>query len=153
MLSFSGKFFYAVDGKGRVNIPAVFRSQLEKGPDHTFHVLMGPNDCLFVYPREVFSSIAKQMEQKFGSMATPDEERRFFLQTMANAHPTRCDQQGRILVPAEHLRYAGIGSEVLIIGVVNKLEFWKPQVYEEFVLKGRLSPQERVQKFGGVDRP
>ena len=152
MLSFSGKFLYAADGKGRVNIPAPFRSQLSEDSDNTFHVLMGPNPCLFVYPREVFFKIAQRLEKKYGSMSTPPEQRRFFLQTMANAHPTRCDQQGRILLPEEHLRYASIRKEVLIIGAVNKLEFWNPQQYESFLAEGDLNAQDRVRQFGGVDR-
>jgi MraZ protein len=71
---------------------------------------------------------------------------------MANAHPTRCDQQGRILIPEEHLHYASIKKEVLIIGVVNKLEFWNPRHYSTFMTEGNLNTQDRVRQFGGVDR-
>ena len=152
MLSFSGKFLYAADGKGRINIPAPFRSQLSEPSDSTFHVLMGPDGCLFVYPREVFQGIAQKLEKKYGSMSTPPEQRRFFLKTMANAHPTRCDQQGRIIIPEEHRQYAAIENEVLIIGAVNKLEFWNPGRYAAFIAEGDLNDQDRVRRFGGVDR-
>jgi MraZ protein len=152
MITFSGKFLYTVDAKGRINIPAVFRNQLSAESENAFHITHGPNDCLFVYPREIFTAIAAKLEVKYGSLATPDEERRFLLETMANAHTVRCDQQGRIVVPREHLDYADIDGDVLIIGVFNKLEFWNPVMYETFMKEGRLSQKERVKRFGGADR-
>ena len=152
MITFSGKFLYTVDAKGRVNIPALFRSQLGTESDNAFHITYGPNDCLFVYPRVIFTGIAAKLEAKYGSLATPDEERRFLLKTMANAQTVRCDQQGRIVVPQEHLNYAKIKGEVFIIGVFNKLEFWNPSCYELFMQQGSLSEKERVKQFGGADR-
>ena len=152
MLAFSGNFNYTVDSKGRVNIPAPFRSQLSEESDHTFHITFGPNESLFVYPREVFVQFAAHMEEKYGSLATSDEERRYFLETMANAHPSRCDQQGRIIVPPKHLDYGKIEGEVLIIGAVTKLEFWNPEKYGAFMKHSSYTNKERVQRFGGADR-
>jgi len=152
VLAFSGKFPYTVDSKGRVNIPAIIRSQLGPESDNTFHIAEGPNDCLFVYPRESFVHIAAKLEKKYGSLSSSDEERRYLLRIMANAHPSRCDQQGRIMVPREHLDYAKIKDKVLIIGVFNKLEFWDPKNYEKFIEESGFSTKERVQKFGGADR-
>jgi MraZ protein len=151
-LVFSGKYKYIVDAKGRINIPAPFRNQLSNESDNTFHITFGPNECLFVYPREVFQDIASKLEEKYGSLATPEEERRYFLETMSNAQPSRCDQQGRITAPKDHLEYAGIESDVLIIGAVNKMEFWNPYKYQEFVSRSSHSQKERVQKYGGADR-
>jgi MraZ protein len=152
LLAFSGKFLYTVDAKGRVNIPAPFRSQLSEASENTFHIAQGPNDCLFVYPREIFMHTAAKLESKYGSLATPDEERRYFLEMMADAHPARCDQQGRIIVPQDHLAYAKIKNEVLIIGVLNKMELWNPKLFETFIEDSRLSKKERVKRFGGADR-
>lgn len=152
MLAFSGQFQYSVDVKGRVNIPADFRRQLSDASLNTFHITFGPNSSLFVYPREVFVNIASRFEEKYGSLATPEEERRFFLELMANAQPSRCDGQGRIIVPKTHLDYGHIQKEVLIIGAVNKLEFWNPEYYENFLKESPLSSKDRVQRFGGADR-
>lgn len=152
MLAFSGQFLYTVDAKGRINIPAAFRNQLSDESLNTFHIAFGPEESLFVYPREVFVHIASKLEEKYGSLATPNEERRFFLEMMANAQPSRCDQQGRIIVPKTHLEYSNIESEVLIIGAVTKLEFWNPRHYEEFFTTSKYTSKERVQQFGGADR-
>ena len=152
MLAFSGQFIYTVDTKGRINIPAAFRSQLSDESLNTFHITFGPDECLFVYPREVFVHIAMRLEEKYGSLSTQEEERRFFLEMMANAQPSRCDQQGRIIVPKTHLQYGRIENEVLIIGAVNKLEFWNPEYFDQFFKTSKFSSKERVQRFGGADR-
>lgn len=152
MFAFSGKFLYTVDVKGRVNVPAPYRSQLSAGNDQTFHIAYGPNECLFVYPQQIFIQVATRLEEEYGSLATPDEERRYLLDTMASAQPSRCDQQGRIIVPQEHLDYAHLTGEVLIIGVLNRMEFWNPKLYHAFMEDSELNKKQRVQRFGGADR-
>ncbi len=152
MFIFSGKFLYTVDAKGRINIPATYRNQLGEESNNVFHVTPGPNECLFVYPQDIFLQIASKLEEKYGSLSTDDEERRYFLETMGNAQPSRCDQQGRIIVPKEHLEYAKVDKEVLIIGAFNKFEFWNPNQYEQFIKSSKNSRKERVKLFGGADR-
>lgn len=152
MFIFSGKFLYTVDAKDRINIPATYRNQIGKESENIFHVTLGPTECLFVYPQEVFIHIATRLEQKYGSLSTEDEERRYFLETMANAQPSRCDQQGRIIVPKEHLEYAKIDKEVLIIGAVNKFEFWNPELYDQFIESSSITSRDRVKRYGRADR-
>lgn len=148
-LSFSGSFHYTVDSKGRVNIPAPFRSQVS---DNTFNVTYGPNSSLFVYPGERFAEVSRGWARSYGSLASSDEERRFLLQIMHNAQPSRCDQQGRIIIPKTYLEHAKIEKEVLIIGVVSKMEFWNPELFEEFMNSGSMSNDELIKQFGGADR-
>jgi len=148
-LAFSGNFKYTVDSKGRVNIPAPFRSQVS---DNTFHITYGPNTSLFVYPRERFKEFSMKLERSYGSLASSNEERRYLLKVMYDAHPSRCDQQGRIIIPKKHLEHAKIEKEVLIIGVVSRIEFWNPNIFEEFMHNGSLSNDELIKRFGGADR-
>ncbi|MFH1943392.1 MAG: hypothetical protein ABIL68_14925 [bacterium] len=152
MLLFSGEFKNTVDSKGRISIPAVFRNQLSDESWNTFHITIGSNKNLTVYPREVFIHVASNWEKSYGSLATPEEQRRFLLDMMANAQPTRCDQQGRIIVPKKHLDYAKIVREVTIIGMVTKIEFWNPDMYADFMRRGMLTSQERLMQFGGADK-
>jgi len=176
LLLITGKYQFTVDAKRRVNIPAPAMLELFKQTqayaetggvvtkdseafkrfkesDVTFHITRGPNDCLFVYPRDVFMEKAARLNSHFGSRGTQDdEERRYFLETMADAMPVRCDQQGRVTVPGEHLDYAGIESQVLVIGAFDHLEFWSPELYDTFISGSKVSPQDRVKKFGWAER-
>jgi MraZ protein len=36
-------------------------------------------------------------------------------------------------VPQELQKFAGIENEVLIIGVLERIEIWNPRVYEEYM--------------------
>ncbi len=43
------------------------------------------------------------------------------------------DSQSRILIPQNLIDYAGIQKEVLILGVLKKIEVWNPKTYEDYV--------------------
>ncbi len=152
MFIFSGKYLYTVDTKCRINIPAAYRRPVGDKSSSVFHVTLGPNECLVVYPQQFFTDFAIKLDREYGSLATEDEKRRYFLETMGNAQPSRCDQQGRIIVPKEHLEYAKIDKEVMIIGAVNKFEFWNPEIFNQFIKGSPISSKERVKRYGGVDR-
>ncbi len=43
-----------------------------------------------------------------------------------------CDKQGRIIIPQLHKDYAGLKKEVIIIGVMDRVEIWDLQHWKEF---------------------
>lgn len=138
---FSGQFKYTVDSKGRINIPAPFRSQLpdksaedEGGTDGIFfHVTFGVDPCLYAFPRSVFKEEVSKLEEECGSFFAPKDKIKLFRRIMSNAQPCRSDQQGRIIIPKEHLEYAQIQEEVLIIGLGSRIELWNPELFKESI--------------------
>lgn len=160
----SGKYIQSVDGKRRVNIPSTVISDIARAYEYPkdapfiFHIVPGPHDCLYVYPREVFTQIAENLEKKFGSMGLDvddDDEiegSRFFSWLMSEAKPLTCDQQGRITVSQDHLDYADIQERVCVVGTVNKLEFWNPERYERFIQSSKYSKKDLIRRFGRADR-
>ena len=176
MLLLTGKYQYRVDSKRRVNIPASVMTELFMqsplyAPDKDgvplkdsesfkkfqdshvmFHVTRGPNNNLFVYPRESFAKLAQRLRKHLGDRGTDDEGRRFLLETMEHAHPVGCDSQGRITVPSEHLDYAGISNKVQVIGVVDHLELWDPEEYKRFIEEGEKDARERIKEYGWIEK-
>lgn len=139
---FSGQFKYSLDSKGRVNIPALFRNQLQiKLEDGTesqdnlfFYISFGKEPCLYIYPSMVFNTVAQKLQEESDSLFGGEEEQvKLFRKFMAKSQPSRCDSQGRIIVPKEHIEYAGIQNEVLIVGVGNRIEFWNPERFEKSI--------------------
>jgi len=59
-----------------------------------------------------------------------------------NAQEDKMDSQSRILIPQELLDYAGIKNEVLVLGVLKKIEMWDPQEYEKYKLKSAETFEE-----------
>jgi MraZ protein len=52
----------------------------------------------------------------------------------SNSYEVEIDRQGRMAIPA-HLRlFAGLESEVLVHGAIDRIELWNPPAWAERVL-------------------
>ena len=62
-----------------------------------------------------------------------DAQHRFYARTLfERANDSKIDGQSRITIPPELMDFAGIKNEVLILGVLDRMEIWNPIVYEEY---------------------
>ena len=122
MPAFSGKYYYAVDPKGRIIIPAPFREIVTSNYSSKLYITNAPFDkCLYIYPMEEWNKLQEQVRTKPRS----DEAIRFFLRrVIASAVETEMDKQGRILVPAALREDANINSNVVMAGQIERIELW-----------------------------
>ena len=122
MPAFSGKYYYAVDPKGRIIIPAPFREIVTSNYSSKLYITNAPFDkCLYIYPMEEWNKLQDQVRTKPRS----DEAIRFFLRrVIASAVETEMDKQGRILVPAALREDANINSNVVMAGQIERIELW-----------------------------
>jgi len=120
--AFSGKYYYAVDPKGRIIIPAPFREIVTSNYSSKLYITNAPFDkCLYIYPMEEWNKLQDQVRTKPRS----DEAIRFFLRrVIASAVETEMDKQGRILVPAALREDANINSNVVMAGQIERIELW-----------------------------
>ncbi len=129
MSSFKGSYSYAVDEKGRVNLPAKLRKYLSPESNDTFVVTRGFEKCLFVYPVDEWN----RLEQNLRNLSSYDPEHRRFIRTLLElASECQLDAQARLSIPQELREYASIGDEVRIIGTLDKIELWDPKVYNDY---------------------
>lgn len=130
MSSFKGSYGYSVDSKGRINIPAKLRKYVSPEANDTFVITRGFERCLFVYPLDEWSVL----EQSIRRLSPSDPRERFFTRTLLHyATESQLDGQSRITIPKELLHFAGIENEVLILGVLERIEVWDPKVYREYL--------------------
>lgn len=122
MPSFSGKYYYTVDPKGRIIIPAPFREIITSNYSSKLYITNAPFDrCLFIYPMEEWNKLQEQIRTKPKS----DEAIRFFLRrVIASATETEMDKQGRLLVPIALREDANINSNVVMAGQIERIELW-----------------------------
>jgi MraZ protein len=120
--AFSGKYYYTVDPKGRIIIPAPFREILTSNYSSKLYITNAPFDkCLYIYPMEEWNKLQEQVRTKPRS----DEAIRFFLRrVIASAVETEMDKQSRILVPAALREDANINSNVVMAGQIDRIELW-----------------------------
>jgi len=57
----------------------------------------------------------------------------FITKFMAGVKPLELDGTGRMLIPKDLIKYAGITKEVVLTSVVNRIEVWDKVAYEQAV--------------------
>jgi len=129
MSSFKGSYMYAVDDKGRVNLPAKLRKYVSPEANDTFVITRGFEKCLFVYPVDEWN----KLEENLRNLSSYDPEHRRFIRALLElASESQLDAQARLTIPQELREYANIQNEVRIIGTLDKIELWDPTVYDEY---------------------
>ncbi len=119
-----GEYNHTVDTKGRLIVPSKFRELL----GDEFIVTKGLDKCLFVYSSEEWSTI----EANFRNVSQfSSEARKFARFFFAGASLCGVDKQGRILLPAVLRAYAGLEKEVVLAGVVNRIEIWDKELWSK----------------------
>lgn len=114
---FIGEYNHNLDDKGRLAVPAKFRALLKEGAV----VTKGLDNCLFLYPKEVWQKEAEKLSGLPVSQANARAYSRFFL---AGAADVEFDAQGRINLP-DYLRdFASLKKKCIIAGLYNRLEIW-----------------------------
>ncbi len=143
MSSFKGSYEYSVDSKGRINIPAKLKKYVSPEANDTFVITRGFERCLFVYPLDEWNTL----EQSVRKLTSSQSKHRFFERVLLRwAAESQLDAQSRITIPKELLQFAGIENAVLIIGVLERIEIWNPQVYQEYLKTQDETYEEVAQK-------
>ncbi len=121
---FVGQYNHSMDAKGRVALPAKFRSELKKAV-----VTKGLDNCLFVYPKKEWDKMA----EKLSALSVAKSNTRAFSRLMlAGAMEVEFDKQGRIILP-EYLRhFAGLKKNVIVAGLYTRLEIWDEDAWTKY---------------------
>ena len=121
--TYIGEYAYSLDSKGRLNIPAKFRQSLSADSQNTFVITRGLDPCIWVYPLEQW----KEIENNLRNLSSVKNIHRTFVRDTARyASPSTYDKQGRITLTPSLTEYAVLEKDVLIIGMINKIEIWNP---------------------------
>ena len=144
MVSFQNTYNYTMDEKGRINIPSKFRKPNESITYEKFVITRGLDGCLFVYPVDEWERVKEMMRGKpFTQRITRLYQRYVF----PNTSEVEVDKQGRITVPQNLIGYAKLKKEVLILGVLERIEVWDPEVYHEYIAGQKLSYEDVAEEL------
>jgi MraZ protein len=90
----------------------------------------GYEQCLFVYPQDEWAKV----EDSIRGLSPSNPQHRFFVRTLLQwAVDCQLDSQARLSIPQDLLKFAGIENEVLILGVLERIEIWNPKIYEAYM--------------------
>lgn len=127
---FRGQFTYSIDAKGRISIPAKLRKQISPEANDSFVMTRGVSTCIDIYPLNEWNQIEEKL-LKLNQFQPNDV--RFVRMFTQYAVEDSMDSQSRILIPQNLIEYAKIEKEVLILGVLKKIEVWNPKIYEDYL--------------------
>lgn len=122
---FLGTHTPKLDDKGRFFLPAKYRDQMAAG----LVVTRGQDHCLAVYPRATFEERTRQMIQ---APTTMRQVRDFQRMLAASASDEVPDRQGRVSIPTVLRDYAGLESEIVVVGAIDRLEIWNPTAWADY---------------------
>ena len=147
MSSFTGKYYYTVDPKGRIIMPAPLRKIISANYNTKFYVANALFDpCLHMYPQEEWSSL----EEKVRSLPKMDKDVKLFKRrVIASATECDIDKQGRILIPAALREDADIAGDIVIVGQVEKIELWNRKEWDAVVDLSGVDQESVEEKLAG----
>lgn len=122
---FMGEYHHSIDDKGRLIIPAKFRSEL----GDKFIITRGIENCLFAYPEKRWEEIVHKLESLPFTKKDARNFTRFFL---SGATVAEFDKQGRVNITSPLINYASIEKDCVIIGTGDRLEIWSEDAWNSF---------------------
>ena len=122
----SGEYRHSIDEKKRIIIPSKIRGEI----GNTIVITRGLDGCLFGYSENNWNGI---MEKLSTLPFTKADARNFTRFLTSGATLLEFDKQGRINIPDYLSNYATLCKEVMIVGVINRIEIWSKDKWEEFM--------------------
>lgn len=132
MSMFLGTHQNRFDAKGRVSIPASFRTALRNQAQ--------PGDALVILrPSHLYPCIEGWTASAFASLSAPLDEYDPFSEDhedlaaslYADAYPLDSDKEGRIILPEALKSHAGLTDEISFMGLGRTFQIWDPTAAAE----------------------
>lgn len=121
-----GTYYYSVDEKGRIRMPAKLKTQLGEN----FVVTKGSNGCLFVFSQEELkNSIYDKLKEL---PLTAVDAQKPLRMIMSSAFEVQEDSVGRFMLPTILRDFANITKNIVIIGVGSRCEIWSEEHWNEY---------------------
>ncbi|MFN4260081.1 MAG: division/cell wall cluster transcriptional repressor MraZ [Gemmataceae bacterium] len=124
----TGTHTRTLDEKKRLALPKRVREQL--GDPQVLFVTPGPDASLWLYTQGELEQLAAKLDD---APATDADARVFRRLYFAQTEAVDVDRSGRVLVPERLARFAGLGHDVVLIGVRDHLELWDAQRWQDYL--------------------
>ena len=119
-----------LDKKGRVSVPAPFRSHLSNmGYNGVVCYPSFNNQCIEAWPQDRIEKISNAIDS-----LNPFEEKKDFFSTsiLSESINLQFDSEGRILLSSKLLKHAKIKNSILFVGQGKTFQIWEPVSFEKF---------------------
>ena len=127
---FLSTFENKLDKKGRVSVPASFRTYLlNLGYNGVICYPSFNNNCIEAWPQDRIEKISNSIDS-----LNPFEEKKDYFATSILSESTslQFDSEGRILITDKLLKHAKIKNKMVFVGQGKTFQIWEPSNYEKF---------------------
>jgi MraZ protein len=122
---FTGEYRHAIDAKGRVAVPARFRAELAAGA----FVSRWIDGCLGIFSKVEWDNFANRV----ADLPFSDADARAFARfVFSGAFEFLLDAQGRLVLPTALRDFAGLKTEVMVVGSRDHIELWDPDRWSTY---------------------
>jgi MraZ protein len=131
---FRGNAPASIDDKGRLKVPAMFRSLLEAKYGRELFVTSLTGEYVRIFPMPVWL----ELEEKLARVPSSHPSKLRYLDRVNYFGQTaELDGQGRVLIPVRLRESATMDGEVDVLGQVSWLDVWN---HERFLTKIQRDP-------------
>ena len=132
MSQFVGTHLNRLDAKGRVSIPAAFRTALRAGLDaeEPTTLMLRPShkfDCVECWPLAKFEKLARSLD---GLDPLSDEYDDRSTVIFGDTNSVDLDKEGRIVLTPILAAYARLKDKVAFMGMGDTFHIWEPEALE-----------------------
>ena len=124
-----------LDKKGRVSVPASFRSYLNSmGYSGVICYPSFNNPSIEVCPQSRIEKLSESIDS-----LNPFEEKRdiFATSVLSDSVDLQFDSEGRVSIPIKLLKHAKIKQTMLFVGQGKTFQIWEPKLFEKFKAQAR----------------
>ncbi|MGM0568801.1 MAG: division/cell wall cluster transcriptional repressor MraZ, partial [Elusimicrobiota bacterium] len=118
-----GRHRHKIDSKRRVFIPSDYRVS------RRWIITAGLEKCLWLFPESEWSRVKDNIKKL---SLTKRDARSFLRVFLSRAGVVDMDSQGRALIPEHLCSFAGINSDVSMIGMLDRIEIWDTRNWEKY---------------------
>ena len=124
-----------LDKKGRVSVPASFRSHLSNlGYNGVVCYPSFNNQSIEAWPQDRIEKISNTIDA-----LNPFEEKKDYFATsiLSESINLQFDSEGRISLTSKLLKHAKIKNSMLFVGQGKTFQIWEPTIFEKFRVQAR----------------
>ena len=124
-----------LDKKGRVSVPASYRSYLSNiGYNGIICYPSFNNQCIEAWPQDRIEKISNAIDS-----LNPFEEKKDYFATsiLSESINLQFDSEGRVQITPKFLKHAKIKNSMLFVGQGKTFQIWEPTIFEKFKVNAR----------------
>ena len=126
MNGFLGTYYVNLDDRGRANIPAKFRSIIDRESNSNLVVCV-MDHYLMVFPQKEWSTNEEKLAH-LSAFETNDRDRLREFYSRAD----ECEiKSGKMLIQSRLRRITGLSREVVLVGMSRTFEIWSKDQWEK----------------------